>query len=130
MAVIRKTKSVKKLLHIFEQTNHAISVVDLIEQLSGEMNKTTVYRILERLKKEGTVHYFIGKDGLRWYAKSKKCSDAHHLNVHPHFQCRSCGKAECLAIDAAIPSVSDYQVDSAAVLLVGVCKDCLPWKTA
>lgn len=125
MGVIRKTKSVKKLLHIFEQSNHAIPVVELIEQLKKDMNKTTVYRILERLREEGIVHYFIGKDGLKWYAKSKQCSGGHHSNVHPHFQCSSCGKAECLPVDATIPSLSDYQVDSAAVLLVGVCKDCL-----
>ncbi len=125
MGIIRKTKSVKMLLNIFEQTNDAIAMADLLERLSEKMNKSTVYRILERLIEEGIVHYFIGKDGLRWYAKSKACSSDHQLNAHPHFQCKSCGKAECLAIDAMIPAVSNYQVDAAAVLLIGVCKDCL-----
>lgn len=125
MGVIRKTKSVKMLLNVFEQTNDAISMAALLERFREEMNKSTVYRILERLKEEGIVHYFIGKDGVRWYAKSIACSSDHHSDVHPHFQCKSCGKAECLAIDATIPAVSNYQVDAAAVLLIGVCKDCL-----
>ncbi|MEM6317461.1 MAG: transcriptional repressor [Bacteroidota bacterium] len=125
MGIKRKTKSVKLLLQLFEETDKAIPAVELIERLREDMNKTTVYRILERLKEEGSVHHFIGKDGLRWYAKSKEFSGSSEAKIHPHFQCRSCGKAECLSVDTKIPSLSDYQVDSAAVLLVGLCKDCL-----
>ncbi|NRA93639.1 MAG: transcriptional repressor, partial [Psychroserpens sp.] len=69
MSIIRKTKSVKMLLEIFESTKSALSVVDLVEQLKSEMNKTTVYRILERLENEGVLHSFNGINGLKWYAK-------------------------------------------------------------
>ena len=36
------------------------------------MNKTTVYRILDRFEKEGILHWFIDNDGLKRYAKNKK----------------------------------------------------------
>lgn len=71
MAIIRKTKSVKRLFELFEKADSAISVVELVKQLKTEMNKTTVYRILERLDNEHVLHSFIDKDGLKWYAKCK-----------------------------------------------------------
>ena len=124
MGIIRKTKSVKTLLELFKKTNNAISVVELVERLHQEMNKSTVYRILERLEDEGMLHSFRGKDGLKWYAHGEMCSSLHHLGTHPHFQCRDCGKITCLSIDVSIPSVSNYKIDAAELLLIGQCKEC------
>ena len=62
--------------------------------VKGEMNKTTVYRILDRLEQDGTIHCFNGKDGLKWYAKCNGCSENHHYDLHPHFQCNNCDKVE------------------------------------
>ncbi len=125
MGVIRKTKSVKTLLNEFEQTSDAISVVELVERFQEEMNKTTVYRILERLEDEGMVHSFTGQNGLKWYARCKGCSATHHHDIHPHFQCRNCGKTECISIEVSIPQVPNHKIDSAELILIGQCEDCL-----
>ncbi len=125
MGIIRKTKSVDTLLHIFERSNTAISVVELVDLLHHKMNKTTVYRILERLEDEGTLHCFMGKDGLKWYARCNGCSSSRHMDSHPHFQCMTCGKTECLTMDIAIPAIANRKIDSVALLLTGSCEDCL-----
>lgn len=122
---LRKTKSVKAVLKIFEDTNHALSVVELVEKLDGEMNKTTVYRILQRFENNGILHSFIGKDGLMWYAKCKGCTSSGHSDVHPHFQCQNCGKIECLAVSIPLPAVPNYKLDSVKLLLIGQCDNCL-----
>lgn len=124
MANTRKTKSVKIILDTFEQTDTALSVVELVKRFQGEMNKTTVYRILERLEKEGTLHSFVGKDGLRWFARHQAPS-ANQQDIHPHFQCQACGKSECLSLDIPIPSIPNHRVHSANLILVGECEDCL-----
>ena len=124
MGVIRKTKSVKTLLAVFEQTNDAISVVELVKRLHQDMNKTTVYRILERLEEDGVLHSFMDKNGLKWYAKCNDCSVGHHSDSHPHFQCRECGKVECLTFDVTIPKIPNHKVDSAEFLFVGQCEKC------
>ena len=126
MGVIRKTKSVKTLLSVFEQTDGAISVVDLVKRLDKQMNKTTVYRVLERLKEDGQLHSFIGKDGVRWYAKCHQCSSEYHQDLHPHFQCKDCGKTACLSFEITIPNIPNYKIDSADILLVGQCEHCSP----
>lgn len=124
MSVIRKTKSVKTLLNIFKQTDHAISVIGLVKQLHQEMNKTTVYRILERLEGQGVLHSFMDKDGLKWYAMCSNCTDGHHKDAHPHFQCNECGKIECLTFEITIPSLPNHIVKSSNLLLTGQCADC------
>ncbi len=123
--VIRNTKNVKVLLDLFQNQQAAVSAVDLVGRLKDVMNKTTIYRILERLEDEGIIHSFVGKGGLKWYAKSKKCASDQHQDVHPHFHCSRCGKMECLDISVKIPLVDTHQIDSTEILMVGVCKDCL-----
>ncbi len=125
MGIVRKTKSVKTLLKAFEQTHDAISVVALVGRFQHIMNKTTVYRILERLEDEGELHSFTGKDGLKWVARCHGCSSSNHMDNHPHFQCQNCGKTECLTFEVAIPSLPNHKVYSAQFLLIGLCENCL-----
>lgn len=127
MGIIRKTKSVKALLNEFVQNKTALSTRELIERLHHQMNKSTVYRILERLEDDGILHSFTGKDGLTWHAlcNNNGCSHLHHMDTHPHFQCRDCGKTECLSISIPIPEVTEHHVDSVSLLLVGRCADCI-----
>jgi len=96
MGVIRKTKSVEVLLHEFNQNHEAISAKKLIEQLNSKFNKTTIYRVLDKLEDDGVLHSFLGKDGLKWYAKCDGCTASKHKDVHPHFQCLNCKKVDCL----------------------------------
>lgn len=125
MGIVRKTKSVALMLEVFSKVEGAVSVVQLIENLKQQMNKTTVYRILDRLEKEGIVHSFIGKEGLKWYAKCAGCSSGHHSDSHPHFECIDCGTIECLSLHIQIPQVSNRQIESANIMLQGTCPNCL-----
>ncbi|MBD99149.1 MAG: transcriptional regulator [Verrucomicrobia bacterium] len=125
MAIQRQTASVKKLWRQFEASKDALSVVDLVKELKEEMNKTTVYRILDRMESEGKLHSFSGKDGLKWYAKCQDCSANHHIDVHPHFQCNACGKVECLSVNVHIPSIKEHKIERAQILLLGQCESCL-----
>jgi len=88
------------------------------------MNKTTVYRVLDRLEQDGNIHAFNGKDGLKWYAKCNGCSANYHLDRHPHFQCSSCNKVECLSVKIPIPSIKNYKIQSTNILLMGQCHEC------
>lgn len=125
MGIQRQTSSVKLLWKKFEQSNDALSVVDLVKELRDTMNKTTVYRILDRMENEGRLHSFTGKDGLKWYAKCQDCSAEHHIDVHPHFQCNECGRVECLSVDVQIPKITNHQINRAQILLLGQCEQCL-----
>ena len=60
MGVIRKTKSVEILLNEFSTGSVAISAKALIEQLGDTFNKTTIYRVLDKLEDDGVLHSFLG----------------------------------------------------------------------
>ncbi|TYA78381.1 Fur family transcriptional regulator [Seonamhaeicola marinus] len=124
MGITRQTKQVKRIVEIFDKKNKAISVADLVKMLTAEMNKTTVYRILDKLMEDGIVHSFIGKGGLKWYAKCQSCSCEKHNDIHPHFQCKSCGVVKCLPTSFEIPQAKGFKVESASLLLVGECDVC------
>ena len=125
MSVSRKTKTVKLLLDLFNQKNNAISVVELVSIFSKEMNKTTVYRILNRLEESGILHSFIDKDGLKRYAKGdQRTTSSKKPNLHPHFLCDDCGISSCLSIKISTPSIPNYTINSSEHLFSGQCADC------
>ena len=126
MSIVRKTKTVELLLKAFNQNSDAISVVELVSKFNGKMNKTTVYRILDRLEESGILHSFTDQDGLKRYAKGKQDNEeSNNLNMHPHFLCQDCGISSCLPINISIPPIPDYKIQSSEHLLIGQCKDCL-----
>ena len=128
MGIFRKTKTVKLILQVFSQNNGAITVVELVKLFHEKMNKTTVYRILDRLEDSGILHSFMGKDGLKRYAKWEgENFSSNNMKIHPHFLCKDCGESTCLPIKMPIPSVPDYKIDSVEQMLIGKCKNCLSY---
>ena len=126
MSIIRKTKSVELLLREFKENKDAISIVELIDKFNKKMNKTTVYRILDRLEKSSILHSFIDKSGLKRYAKGqKKIESSNSYNTHPHFLCEDCGTSSCIPIDINIPIIPNYKIKTSEHLLIGQCKNCI-----
>ena len=125
MSTTRKTKTVKLILDTFDHTNNAISVIDLVSIFKNEMNKTTVYRILQRLEESSILHSFVDKDGLKRYAKGgQQSSSSKNSTIHPHFLCDECGVSSCLPIKIPNPSIPNYTINSSEHLYIGQCGDC------
>lgn len=126
MGIIRKTQSLEKLLNEFQNEAGAISVVELIKRLDSQMNKTTIYRVLDKLEDDGVLHSFLDTNGNKWYAKCNGCSKSNHLDIHPHFQCIECGKIDCvtLDLDLYLPNIPGREVLSSHILIQGRCEVC------
>ena len=125
MGILRKTQSLAVMLAEFDKSSHAISAIDLIRRLSNKLNKTTVYRILDKLEDDGLLHSFLGKNGIKWYAKCNGCSVSAHADVHPHFQCLNCGRMDCLPESIVMPKISNREIMHSHVLIQGKCELCL-----
>ena len=123
MNIERKTKSVELLLNTFKDLN-AISIIDLVQKFKNDMNKTTVYRILDRLERSNILHSFIDNEGLKRYAKNK-VGKSQSANQHPHFLCEECGVSSCISIEMKVPALPNYKIKDSEHLLIGQCKKCL-----
>tara|TARA_Y100000816_G_scaffold207568_1_gene153448 strand:+ start:50 stop:427 length:378 start_codon:yes stop_codon:yes gene_type:complete len=121
----RKTKTVQLVLDLFNTTDNALSVVELVSVFRDKMNKTTVYRILERLEESGKLHSFLDKDGLKRYAKGNQGSTSSKSdNAHPHFICQDCGISSCLPVEVKTPSIPKYTINNSEHLYIGKCNEC------
>jgi Fur family ferric uptake transcriptional regulator len=125
MGIVRKTQSLNLLLNEFESNSSAISTVHLVKKLQSKINKSTIYRILDKLEDDGVLHSVMGKDGVKQYAKCKGCSKTTHADNHPHFQCTICGTISCLEVAVTIPEIANYKVSNVRVLIEGQCHNCI-----
>jgi len=125
MSISRKTKTVELVLELFREKRYAIPVVDIVSIFANKMNKTTVYRILQRLEDSGILHSFLDKQGLKRYAKGdQRKSNTINQIIHPHFLCDDCGISICLPLEISTPSIPNYTINSSNHLYSGQCQDC------
>ncbi len=125
MSISRKTKTVELVLELFRDKKYAIPVVDIVSIFANKMNKTTVYRILQRLEDSGILHSFLDKEGLKRYAKGdQRKSNSTNQIIHPHFLCDDCGISICLPLEISTPSIPNYTINSSNHLYSGQCQDC------
>ena len=125
MGIIRKTEAVGLVLKEFKKEVHAIAAVELIKRLDQKINKSTVYRVLDKLEDDGVLHYFLDTKGIKWYALCNDCSKVQHQDVHPHFQCTECGTVDCLEINVTIPELANRTIVNSQILLSGKCELCI-----
>ena len=117
MGVIRKTKHFQKVLAEFSKSHSAISANSLVSLFASTMNKSTIYRILNKLEDANIIHSFVGLNGLKWYAKCSGCTVKEHNDNHPHFQCEQCNEVKCIKNATNQPELIGSQFHVKNVLL-------------
>lgn len=121
----RNTPTKKKILEIFEGADEAICSSMIEEQLKGNVDRSTVYRILQAFEKDGLIHKVVDPSGKIFYAACKKCSTEEHKHNHFHFKCQKCEKVECLDEHITIPKLDGYFVNDFYGVINGLCQQCI-----
>ncbi|SEB96890.1 Fur family transcriptional regulator, ferric uptake regulator [Tenacibaculum sp. MAR_2009_124] len=122
---MRNTTSLLAIRNYLQNTDVAISAVELVDHFSDRFNKTTIYRVLTRLENVGEIHSVLGNDANTYYATcSSTCSEHDHNHNHVHKQCKKCGELSCTEVQLKTPETDGFKVEEARVLLVGLCKNC------
>ena len=97
----------------------------LLDVLDNAINKSTVYRMLDKLEDDGVIHSFLTMDQIRFYALCNGCSSGRHVDSYAHFQCTSCKRVSCFSEEIVLPILEKARITSAQVLLTGQCESCL-----
>lgn len=123
----KMTRYREALLELFSVERYPLSVPDILDYLAQkgmEPNKTTVYRELDFLMKEGVVVEIEFGDGKKRYERAD-------LPHHHHLICRVCKRVVDVELDVDIHSVEERIgnehgfVDVEHVIeFFGVCDEC------
>jgi Fur family ferric uptake transcriptional regulator len=126
---LESTSKRLQVLEVIGDNNSPLSARQIFETLSRtyNINRVTVYRILDLLMEKGLIDRISG--GSRSFVYGLAPNENHP--AHPHFYCKSCGNLECLnpqslnvdmqAMQRTFPGV----IENVEVRIDGVCKNCL-----
>lgn len=96
------------------------------ERITENIDRATIYRVLNRLNEDGKVHKIVGDDNKQYFALCSKCNQNKkaHSHDHVHFRCLECTRVECLdgSINSFIPQ--GYVAKIHNLVISGLCKEC------
>ncbi|WP_417602564.1 Fur family transcriptional regulator [Owenweeksia hongkongensis] len=125
---LRKTAGRLAVLALFSKQGKALSHSELQDGVTENVDRVTLYRILESFEQKGILHK-VPDDQVS--VKYALCDHDHevgeaHSDNHAHFKCRVCGDTICLD-DSEIPAIqvpTGYAVEGSLLLISGLCAKC------
>lgn len=122
----RNTESKAEILAALKSAKSALSHEMIQTEVSGAMDRATIYRVLNRFCDDGQVHRIVGDDGKQYFALCLNCMEkgSGHSHNHFHFRCLNCGKVECLENEIIVPLPEGYISESFNGFISGRCSSC------
>jgi Fur family transcriptional regulator, ferric uptake regulator len=128
---LRPTACRNEVLSAFQLVDYALSQYDIVQSLSAQFDRVTIYRTLKTFLTQGLIHKVLDDHGSTKYALCKElCHQGEHVHQHDHvhFKCQSCGQTICLetVIIPAIPLPTKFIKQESNLLIQGICEHCNP----
>jgi len=121
----RNTPSKKAILEILQSADSALSQDRIEAEVKGDMDRVTIYRVLNRFCEDGIAHKILADDGKYYFALCKNgCTEAKHNHNHFHFRCVICDKVECLDERVAVKLPEGYSMEDVSGWVTGHCASC------
>ena len=108
------------VLTVLEKQKYPVDASSLVKKL--DVNKTTVYRQLEKYIAEGKILEVELGDGKKRY-------EIKSLDHHHHLICNNCGKLEDIEFDESqimqqIVSKTEFKIEKHNLEFFGLCSKC------
>lgn len=123
---LKHTKQRVRVLEEIALDSVAISQPDLEKKLGKEIDRVTLYRILNTYQEKGILHRIMDMNGTANYAVcTSSCSENHHHDEHVHFNCTNCNKIYCLEVEAPrIKMPKGFTAKTVSSIAYGICEKC------
>ncbi len=123
---LKHTKQRVRVLEDISANTTAVSQPALEKKLGKEIDRVTLYRILNTYVEKGILHRIVDLNGTANYAIcSSNCSAEQHHDEHVHFNCTSCNKVFCLATKVPEISITEgFKAEAISLIAYGICKEC------
>jgi Fur family ferric uptake transcriptional regulator len=123
---LKKTAPRLRVLSMMYSKNTATSQPDL-ENVMHDIDRVTLYRILNVFEEKGIIHKVFDLDGTANYAVCHSdCEANHHHDEHVHFNCTVCKNVYCLN-ELSLPSITlpaGFKLESFTLYASGLCPKC------
>lgn len=122
---LRNTEKRRIVLDLFLSHDHALSSKMIEEKFNDQIDRVTLYRLLNSFEENGIIHKVINQNNESFYAKCSACNHS-HKDDHMHFHCSECEKIYCLE-DISIENIQipdGFKTKSLTLDVYGVCKNC------
>lgn len=120
----RNTPSKEAVLDLLISTGKAMSRDAIEQKINVEIDRVTIYRVLNRFCEDGLVHKIVAEDGKQYFAVCAHCDNHSYPKNHFHFRCKKCNTIECLPQAVLFSVPNGYDVESLNCVLTGTCRDC------
>ena len=90
------------------------------------IDRVTLYRILESLKKKGVIHKAFQENNETYYAIcGTTCGTETHTHDHIHFKCLSCSTVTCVEqVKSITIEIPEYEIHELSINASGLCLKC------
>ena len=120
----RNTPAKEAVLSLLTNAGKAMSQDAIEGKICIDMDRATIYRVLNRFCEDGILHRIVAEDGKQYFAVCMRCDEKKTADHHFHFRCITCQTIECLPVPVQFSLPANYKVESVNCVLTGVCKDC------
>ena len=109
---------------LMSNPSKAFSIQQFLKVLGKEMDRSTIYRTLDKLLLQNVINKMTSPDGETIYSLQGAKTCDHH--THPHLKCSVCGAVECLPSypHGYLNELAASGVSEVNVVLNGICKSC------
>ena len=128
----RKTTISNNVIHLLQTAKAPLTVSQIIQKLKKKElspNKTTIYRIIEKLLQKKIITEIPVRNGSNFY----EFRHGDHYHHHHHFICNQCETVFCLKkchleshninLSKLLPN-KDFTIQSHDFNLYGICERC------
>jgi Fur family ferric uptake transcriptional regulator len=123
---LKRTEPRLRVLSMLSTKNVATSQPDL-ESVIADVDRVTLYRILNAFEEKGIIHKVFDLNGTANYALcSSNCEEHNHQDEHLHFNCTACKNVYCMD-DLNLPQITlpkGFKLEGFSFSATGLCPKC------
>jgi Fur family ferric uptake transcriptional regulator len=123
---LKKTAPRLRVLSMMADKDTATSQPDL-ESLMSDVDRVTLYRILNVFEEKGIIHKVFDLNGTANYAIcTSNCEEHLHHDEHLHFNCTNCKSVYCLD-ELTLPAFdlpAGFKAEGFTLYASGLCANC------
>lgn len=120
------TKQKEVILKILKKQKKEFTIKDIYNYLKDDTSLTTIYRLIDKLTKEGSISKRIDNMNNTYYQYLEKCDKDNHF----YLKCDNCGSVihiDCDCIDSLsnhITKEHNFKLNKEHIIINGLCSKC------